>query len=202
MKKSIACYALFTLLLSLFCWPLFAYQKTLTLPWLAAMHIDDARHWQSVPLNEMKGLFDCGEEANTQYCSAPVKYYKTEVESNVWVKNGLVDSVDVYAAFSALSYSELQVNLRKDGFMLAWIQIGDESIDVIDALKHKPLYKVDRDVVMFMNKGAISTARKLIWYPKTEYYDALQTRYVEFLSDGKQISMRFIRGSYRATDDL
>ncbi|WP_022941927.1 hypothetical protein [Psychromonas hadalis] len=177
--------------------PLFAYPNPQSLPWLAPMLIEDASHWPIETLNEMQGLFDCGELQGKQYCSAPVNYYKTEVESTLWLKSGLVDVVEVLSPFSALSYSELQLNLRKDGFVLAWIKIGEKSIDIIDELKHKALYKVDREVVMFMNKGAIDTPRQLIWYPKAEYYATQQSRYVEFLSDGKIVTVRFVRG-----DDL
>lgn len=185
------------LLCYLFSWPLLAYPNPLSLPWLAPMLMDDASHWDVDSLNAMQGLFDCGEQQGKQYCSAPVSYYKTEVESTLWVEDGQVNIVEVLSPFSALSYSELQLNLRKDGFMLAWIKIGKKRIDIIDELKHKALYKVDRDVVMFMNKGAIDTPRQLIWYPKAEYYVAHQSRYVEFLSDGQTVVVRFVRG-----DDL
>jgi hypothetical protein len=196
MKKSLLPY----LLCYLFSWPLFAYPNPLSLPWLSPMLIEDANHWPTETLNEMQGLFDCGEQQGKQYCSAPVSYYKTEVESTLWIEGGRVHTVEVLSPFSALSYSELQLNLRKDGFVLAWIQIGEKSIDIIDELKHKALYKVDRDVVMFMNKRAIDTPRKLIWYPKTEYYVAHQSRYVEFFSDGKSVTVRFVRGDHTISD--
>lgn len=182
------------LLCYLFSWSLFAYPNPQSLPWLAPMLIEDASRWPIHSLNEMQGLFDCGEQAGKHYCSAPVHYYKTEVESRLWVENGLVDIVEVESPFSALSYSELQLNLRKDGFVLAWIKIAEKSIDIIDELKHKPLHKVDREVVMFMNEGSIETPRQLIWYPKAEYYALHQSRYVEFLSDGKIVTVRFVRG--------
>ena len=198
MKNSI----LTCLLCCLFSSQLFAYSNTLTLPWLEPMLIDDASTWATESLNEMKGLFDCGEEEGKEYCSEPVKYYKTEVESSLWVEDGQVNKVEVFSPFSPLSYSELQLNLRKDGFSLAWIKIGEKSIDVIEELKQKPLYKVDREVVMFMNKGSIVTPRQLIWYPKAEYYAAQHTRYVEFLSDGNTVTVRFVRGEDLIVDDL
>ena len=198
MKNSI----LTCLLCCLFSCPLFAYANTLTLPWLEPMLIDDASAWATESLNEMKGLFDCGEEEGKEYCSEPVKYYKTEVESYLWVENGQVKSVEVSSPFSSRSYSELQLNLRKDGFALAWIKIGEKSIDVIEELKQKPLYKVDREVVMFMNNGSIATPRQLIWYPKAEYHGAQHTRYVEFLSDGNTVTVRFVRGKELIADHL
>lgn len=190
------------LLCFLFSSQLFAYSNTLTLPWLEPMLIDDASSWATKSLNEMEGLFDCGEEEGKEYCSEPVKYYNTEVESYLWVEDGLVNKVEVSSPFSILSYSELQLNLRKDGFVLAWIKIGEKSIDVIEELKLKPLYKVDREVVMFMNKGSIATPRQLIWYPKAEYHAAQHTRYVEFLSDGNTVTVRFVRGKELIVDDL
>lgn len=200
MKNSI-----FTCLLCcLFSSSLLAYPNTLTLPWLVPMLMDDASTWKTGSLNEMQGqgLFDCGEVKGKEYCSEPVKYYNTNVESSLWVEEGIVNEVDVLSPFSALSYSELQLNLRKDGFALAWIKIGEKSIDVIEALKQKPLYKVDRDVVMFMNKGPISTPRQLIWYPKAEYYATKHSRSVDFLSDGHTVTVRFVRGEELSVDDL
>lgn len=188
------------LLYCLFAFPLSAYANTL--PWLEPMLVDDAGSWETGSLNEMKGLFDCGEEEGKEYCSEPVKYYKTEVESYLRVEEGRVGRIEISSPFSPLSYSELQLNLRKDGFALAWIKIGDKSIDVIAALKQKPLYKVDREVVMFMNKGSIATPRQLIWYPKAEYHGAQHSRYVEFLSDGKTVTVRFVRGEALIVDDL
>ncbi len=190
------------LLCCLFSSQLFAYANTLTLPWLEPMLIDDASSWATKSLNEMEGLFDCGEEEGKEYCSERVKYYNTEVESYLWVEDGQVNKVEVSSPFSISSYSELQLNLRKDGFVLAWIKIGEKSIDVIEELKLKPLYKVDREVVMFMNKGSIATPRQLIWYPKAEYHAAQHTRYVEFLSDGNTVTVRFVRGEASIVDAL
>ena len=190
------------LLCCLFFSPSFAYANTLSLPWLEPMLIDDTSSWEAESLNEMQGLFDCGEEEGKEYCSEPVKYYKTEVESHLWVEEGQVNKIEVFSPFSALSYSELQLNLRKDGFILGWIKIGEKSIDVIEELKQKPLYKVDREVMLFMNNGSIATPRQLIWYPKAEYYDAQHSRYVEFLSDGNTVTVRFVRGEELIVDEF
>lgn len=182
------------LLCGLFSSSIFAYPNALSLPWLTPMLEDDVHAWSIDSLNEMQGLFDCGEiEEGKEYCSETVKYYNTKVESYLWVEEGIVTKIEVLAVFNALNYSELQLNLRKDGYVLAWIEIGDKSINVIKELKLKALYKVDRDVVMFMNKGSITTSRKLIWYPKTEYYADNHSRYVEFLSDGNTVKINFIR---------
>jgi hypothetical protein len=77
--------------------------------------------------------------------------------------------------------------------VLAWVEIAGEHIDIIEQLKQKPFHIVDREVVMFMNKGRISSPRRLLWYPETQYQQANPSRYVEFVSDGVEINVFFFK---------
>lgn len=171
-----------------------AYPNNSTLPWLVPMLSDEVPAWHIELLNQTQALFDCGEEEHKKYCSEPVNYYKTPVDSFLLLEQGSVNKIEIVSTFSAINYSELQLNLRKDGYVLAWLEIGDKHIDIIEELKTKPFHVIDREVVMFMNKGKITTPRKLIWYPTIQFNNTVEpSRYVEFISDGIKITLRFVK---------
>lgn len=168
-----------------------AQSASLSLPWLEPMLFGDTSEFDVSSLEHMPGLFDCGEEEGEEYCSEPVRYYNTLVDSFVWVENGRVKTVELNAPFTPLSYSELQLSLRKDGYVLATVTIGDTTINVKEELDTKPVYKVDREVMKFMNKGSITKPRTLIWVPKNQFEHSKPDRYAEFISDGKDITILF-----------
>ncbi|MBB1272140.1 hypothetical protein [Psychromonas sp. SR45-3] len=190
MKKTV-----FTsLICSLFCSTLTAYPSTLSLPWLSPMLGDNIPGWSVDVLNKNQDLFDCGEkEEGKEFCSEVVNYYTTPVQGHLWLAKGSVNKIQLNALFTANNYSKLQLNIRKDGYVLAWVEIAGKHIDIIDQLKNKPFHIVDREVIMFMNSGRISSPRRLLWYPETQYQQANPSRYVEFVSDGVTINVNFFK---------
>ncbi|WP_375748323.1 hypothetical protein [Vibrio sp. HN007] len=172
-------------------WPALARTTSLSLPWLEPMMSEDFRDFDVSSLNQMEGLFDCGIEEGKEYCSEPTRYYTTLVDSYVWVENEQVTKVELHAPFSPANYSELQLSLRKDDYVLSKVTIGDTTIDVKQELQSKPVYKVDREVMKFMNKGSITKPRKLILVPKSQFERPESDRYAEFISSDKEIIIRF-----------
>lgn len=139
-------------------------------------------------------LYDCGlEEENREFCSDVIKYYQTDVEVRILIEDALVSSIELRAPFSANAYSELQLNLRKDGYSLSEATVEGSNYDVIAALKHKPMKQVNREVVLFLNNGKLSSDKTLLWRPKATYFDPIQNRGVSFQSNHKGIVVRFAR---------
>ena len=191
MKKNV-----FTsLICSLFCSTLIAYPNALSLPWLSPMLDDDIPAWSVDLLNKSQELFDCGEkEEGKEFCSEVVNYYTTPVQGYLWLAKENVNKIQLNAPFTASNYSQLQLNIRKDGYVLVWVEIAGKHIDITEQLKTKPFHIVDREVMMFMNKGRISSPRRLLWYPETQQQpQANPSRYVEFVSDGVVINVNFFK---------
>lgn len=191
MKKIARLPMLFALLSIQFSGQVLANTTSLSLPWLEPMLFGKETGFDVKMLDHMEGLFDCGMTEGEEYCSEPTRYYNTLVDSFVWVEQERVKKVELNASFTPANYSELQLSLRKDNYVLTSVTIGDTTIDVRQELTTKPIYKVDREVMMFMNKGSIAEPRTLILVPKSQFEQSNTDRYAEFISDGKEIIIRF-----------
>jgi hypothetical protein len=141
----------------------------------------------------MDKLYDCGETEEREYCSEVVNYYSTEVESYLWLSSGRVEKLELAAPFSNSAYSSLMLNLKRDGFVLARVELAQQVIDVAKALQSMEGFEVNREVVMLMNRRPLSSPRKLLWVPAAEFPTSNPGRTVEFISDDSGIKLRFIR---------
>lgn len=163
------------------------------IPWLEPMLLADDSAWPVTSLANMPGLYDCGLQPEQQFCSEPVDYYGVTVESNLWLTNGSVSKLELTAPFSHGAYSGLISNLRKDGFVLAKVEINQQVIDVAQKLQSMPVYKVDREVIVLMNRRPLSSPRQLLWVPATEFSLVKPTRSVQFVSSSSGIRLIFFR---------
>ena len=162
--------------------------------WLAPMLDDSEPVWTLTVVRQSSEVYDCGlEEENREFCTDIVKYYNTEVEGRLLVIDGLVKEIETTTVFSASTYSELQMNLRKDGFSLSSAMISGQKFDVLKELEIKTVDEVNREFVRFLSASRITDKRTFEWRPKTDYHSGEPGRRVRFSSDGKQITLRFIR---------
>lgn len=181
------------LLLSAFSLSLPAHASLTTMPWLEPMLLADDSHWMVSSLKHMEKLYDCGEVEEQEYCSEIVNYYSTQVESTLWLKNSRVTQLELAAPFSNNAYSSLMLNLRRDGFVLARVELGQQVIDVAKALQSMKDFEVNREVVMLMNRRPLSSPRKLLWVPAAEFPTSNPERSIEFISSGSGIKLLFTR---------
>lgn len=162
--------------------------------WLQPMLIESESVWTLEQARQSGQVYDCGlEEEDREFCTDVMKYYNTNVEGRLFVIDALVQRIDITTSFTASAYSELQMNLRKDGFSLSKASIAGEEFDVLDQLKSKTVDEVNRDFVQFLSGSSITGMRTFEWRPKTEYYADKPKRSVTFSSDGKQITLSFMR---------
>ncbi|WED24499.1 hypothetical protein L3Q72_16620 [Vibrio sp. JC009] len=165
----------------------------LSLPWLASVLQENAPAFGPGSLSQMESLYDCGEKEGERFCSDPVKYYKVTVNGSIWLSEGAVVKVTLTTAYSAFSYSELQLNLRKDGFALAEIHADNVYFNVAGELKSKSLTQVDREAFILLNKGSAARPKTLIWVPEEQLLAGNPSRYAELKSDGKSVELSFYR---------
>lgn len=166
----------------------------MTLPWLQQMFVENSRPWSLEQLRQDSAFYDCGLSAeDSEFCSDATRYYGVEVDARLFVDNGFVVKAELTADFTSSTYTELQLNLRKDGFVLSKAKIGPREFDVIERLKQAPIKQVNREVVMFLNEGPLTSKRAFTWYPNDEYYEQTPTRFALFESDGENIRLQFLR---------
>jgi hypothetical protein len=166
----------------------------MTLPWLQQMFVENSKPWSLEQLRQDSAFYDCGLSAeDSEFCTDAIKYYGVEVDARLFVENGLVVKAELTSGFTPSTYTELQLNLRKDGFVLSKAKIGPREFDVLEKLKQDPIKQVNREVVMFLNEGPLTSERTFTWYPNDEYYEQMPTRFAQFESDGKNIRLQFVR---------
>lgn len=162
--------------------------------WLLPMIDTNTRLWGMNELNQAQWLYDCGEEEeNREFCSEESRYYKVVVDGRLWLKDKKVREVRLTAPFTPVNYSELILGLRKDGFQLAQVTIGQERFDVRKQLKEGSENEVDSALIRFLNKGKLSSSRTLTWYPNDIFYAEKPNRMAQMNSSSAGIEIRFFR---------
>lgn len=119
----------------------------------------------------------CGDEFS--YYTLPVW---PEVKGN---KEGGVHSLTLHGEYSPNSWSLFQLNLRKDGFQLQSIQLGEQQFSIAEQLKTATTQEVDKALVLFLNRYAQSFPKALTW--QKEHIQAL------LATEGKETQLQFTR---------
>lgn len=134
-------------------------------------------------------LFDCGLEVQ-ELCSDEVRYYNLPVYVVLTVREGVVDEVTFTMDFSSYNLSQLQLNLRKDGFWLSKISYGGDTFDVRREIEARPteIAEVDKSLIEFINARPSDTPVHSRW----RYKKALSPR-LELVSDGQEIRLTLVR---------
>jgi hypothetical protein len=111
------------------------------------------------------------------------EWIQCDSESKVWCQNDLSyynhsgyaelslalleTQIDIFFIFSPHTLSELQLNLRRDGFTLNRVLIGEDLFDV-EAQLHaaeteRQVHDVDKKLIRFLNKSNKNQPRDMYW---------------------------------------
>lgn len=132
--------------------------------WLAPLMLDEEPQWTLAQVSAQSDLFDCGLEADNElFCSDEIRYYKVPVLAEISIDDGDMSQIQLQRGYSLLHYSELQINLRKDGFLLKEVHIGGESFIVDDVLKTMSMEAANKALVPFLNRSTFENQRTLLW---------------------------------------
>ncbi|MDE1315943.1 hypothetical protein MEG05_18235 [Vibrio aestuarianus] len=115
-------------------------------------------------LTQRNDMVECGDEHRSPiYCSDVVEYYKTSAWAELEIIDNKVTSVRMHIDFSRIAHSDLQLNLRRDGFQLTQVMIGDQRFSVQEQLAKHSMPEVDKALVLFLNKTPATFPQQQQW---------------------------------------
>lgn len=129
--------------------------------------------------------FECNEsDARLSWCSDEFDYYSVTMWGEVTGSNNdSVSDLTLHSAYTRHSWTQLQLNLRKDGFEIVQVEIGDKQFSVPDALDSGSPEQANRDLVVFLNQSA--------WvFPQVMYWQHGHVR-AKLESDGQNVYLHF-----------
>ncbi len=109
--------------------------------------------------------FECNEQsARRSWCSDEFDYYSVKVWGEVTgSKNNSVSALTLHTAYTRHDWTQLQLSLRKDGFEIAHVQIGDKQFSVQQALDFGTPEQADKSLVLFINQSALVFPQIMVW---------------------------------------
>lgn len=138
-------------------------------------------------LRQTDTWLECSENIFiTSWCGDEFNYYTLRVWPEVTGdQDGGIKTLTLHGAYSTNDWSLLQLNLRKDGFQLQSIQLGEQQFSIRDQLKTESTREVDKALILFINRNAHSFPKILHWQ-KEKVVAKLAT-------DGKSAEVQFTR---------
>lgn len=162
--------------------------------WMRSM-ID--RHADDLTLNQIKydiSLYDCGlDKEDEKFCNDSSRYYKTEIQAALYLEVGVAKRLALVTDFNAVSYSDIQLNLRKDDFILVMAKIGQQQFDVRKALLTLAPEVVDKQLIEFLNRYSLTAHKVFYWIPVAEFHDKHPQVEAVMISNGEVITVEFTR---------
>jgi hypothetical protein len=134
--------------------------------------------------NILSSWQECDE--NT-WCEDELSYYRESYFAQAIVGESALE-IELLSEFSAHQLSQLQLNLRSDGFSLQSVEVMKQRFDISQQSSQRSISEVDEALVRFINRYPQTAPRKLVW--QSPLWDA------ELISDGEIISLRFMSGDY------
>lgn len=152
------------------------------------------------------GLLSCHSSAATLLLTTPSEVLIQEVQSSwlqceeqVWCEDSLTYYrhnyygqaeringqmvLKLFVEYSSHQLSELQLNLRSDGFSLIHVDIAGEHFNVAQQFSNNSESRVDKALIEFINQFSPSQVRVMVW--QNSFWDA------KLLSDGEIITLSF-----------
>ncbi|KOO14254.1 hypothetical protein AKJ18_14995 [Vibrio xuii] len=123
---------------------------------------------------------ECDEQ---MWCEDKLAYYRGSYFAEAIVSEFELE-IELFSEFSTYQLSQLQLNLRSDGFSLQSVDIMGERFDISQQSSQHSVSEVNAALVQFINRYPQTASRKLIW--QSSLWDA------ELISDGEIISLRFM----------
>ncbi len=159
-------------LLSLFSRSVFAFYPL----WLAPLMLGDEPQWTLSQVSAQPDLFDCGLKADNElFCSDEIRYYNIAMLAEVTIEAGYMSQIQLQRDYSLLQYSQLQIDLREDGFLLKEAHIGGKSFMVGEVLEAMSMEEANKALVPFLNRPALANHRTLLWQRGDKSYVKLMT---------------------------
>ncbi|MGR5166259.1 hypothetical protein ACPV5L_03525 [Vibrio astriarenae] len=107
--------------------------------------------------------FECSErESQWRYCAEFI-YYQVPVFAYFYSHQGQIDQAVLELESSPVNFTQLQYNLRRDGFEPVLAVTSNGRFDVIERLKKAPEYQVDAELVQFINQRPIDGEMEMTW---------------------------------------
>ncbi len=160
--------------------------------------------WQELlserPLSEVKQVikqsgewYECDtREQVAVMCLDEFHYYNASLYGELTSNNQSM-TLSFLTGYEAQTLSGFILNLRKDGFVMSAIEIGNEHYDVRKALQQKSPEQVDRDVILLINQYFQDTPRKLDWVKAEEFEASTPKVKARLLSDGEMLELTVTR---------
>ncbi|MGL6312350.1 hypothetical protein [Vibrio sp. WXL103] len=121
------------------------------------------------PMMDVQGVyqdqvtFECAlGEDEWRYC-AEFSYYDLPVFAQLFSDEGQINQVRLELASSAFHLSQLQFNLRRDGFQPHRVSYAEHDFNVQEALKHSPPEVVDRQLIELINQRPRNSILSMQW---------------------------------------
>jgi len=136
-------------------------------------------------IRQMSEWINCSDDATlTKWCSDEFRYYKLKVWGEVKEDaQGNIASLTLNAPYSSYNWSQFQLALRKDGFKINHITIGDAQFSVAEELLQSTHQQVDKSLVLFLNQSR-SQFPKRIDFQYGQVIAKLET-------DGDEVYLKF-----------
>lgn len=121
------------------------------------------------PMMDVQGVyqdqvtFECAlREGEWRYC-AEFNYYDLPVFAQFFSDDAQINRVQLELVSSAFYLSQLQFNLRRDGFQPRRVSYGEHDFNVQEALKHSTSEVVDRQLIELINQRPINSVLSMQW---------------------------------------
>lgn len=140
--------------------------------------------WLATEPETMRGNIETSwSECEPQrWCEDEVRYYQSRLYAEARVIPGRL-AVTLFGEYTPHLLSQLQLNLRRDGFQLVKISIEQQEFNIKAALQTMAANEVDKALVTFINQSPQSSERVLSWQASVGQ--------AELRSDGELITVRF-----------
>ncbi|WP_047044183.1 hypothetical protein [Vibrio mexicanus] len=133
--------------------------------------------------------FDCSEEDSVKvFCLDAFKYYQQDTFAMVEFASAKPYKLTLFSDFSHSSYSQLLLNLRRDGYELASVTRFNKTFNVKDQSANYSPEELDKAVIEFVNQGGASVETRMVWKLDSDLKSSVAT----FNSNGRQIELSFI----------
>ncbi|TMX47158.1 hypothetical protein [Vibrio sp. Hep-1b-8] len=138
----------------------------------------------SHPNTLAQNIRDSWQECDEQtWCEDKLAYYRGSYFAEAVVSQSELE-IELFSEFSTHQLSQLQLNLRSDGFSLLSVDIMGERFDISQQSSQHSVSEVNAALVQFINRYPQTALRKLVW--QSSLWSA------ELISDGEIISLRFM----------
>ncbi|WP_394127024.1 hypothetical protein [Vibrio hepatarius] len=117
------------------------------------------------------------------WCEDNLTYYRGNYFAQAAVSQSALQ-IELMTEFSIHQLSQLQLNLRSDGFSLLSVEVMGERFDISQQSSQHSVSEVNAALVQFINRYPQTAPRKLVW--QSSLWSA------ELISDGEIISLRFM----------